>query len=569
MEHQRILAFLLALVSLLSGGCRKCPDYLPQTPEASDRVICMDLAPLCSSDRLAVVSLQGLANRDHAEIFTYATYYTEWTLEFYKQRGYIKEATPAAGVEELLFKYKDAARGIVVYDTTCLATINLATNIAGVHDCVIAGPDNLEQVRSALDKPVLFDLREKKFSGEYDTFEWYRENIFPLQRHDVLSVAPNDGSVNDIYQDFYDIYRDYLIEFKIPVFWLPGPQDADFDPRHEAQILGLFQETPANIPILGFWPAGPGLVKGYREYDGVKLAGEYGKFTLVNTHAGSYSWQSGVKIKNNRFRQRAPRAKKAPAYDPGKKYVALVMIESGDAPCYYQYHGLYQRQWNDPDRGKVPISYGITPSLRMLAPAILEDLYATQTENDFFFNAISGAGYCYPFEGYGSLTTNPDSTLTDYFSRLTAGNMRRLDLDMLGLYTHSGDGWSEKDRDIAEKYIFPMKGVRSILSGMHRTAYTASQAHERTPGGKTVHHTVTFWSYDDLVWNDPALDDAAVAHMVKEIQENGDGPFIQAMFYSWHYGPRRLKKLQDKLKPLGYEFVTMKEFDELYRQSLQ
>ena len=57
--------------------------------------------------------------------------------------------------------------------------------------------------------------------------------------------------------------------------------------------------------------------------------------------------------------------------------------------------------------------------------------------------------------------------------------------------------------------------------------------------------------------------------MVKEIQENGDGPFIQAMFYSWHYGPRRLKKLQDKLKPLGYEFVTMKEFDELYRQSLQ
>ena len=562
MIAHRILVSLFTLGLLLVEGCRDCPDYLPRTPEVSDRVVCMDLTPLSPSDRLAAESLQGLANRRHAEIFTYATYYTEWTLDFYKQHGYIREATHISGVEELLLKYKDDVRGIVVYDTACPPTINLATNIAGVCDCVIAGPDNLETVRSALDKPVLYDLREKKFTGETDTYQWYRENIFPLQRHNVLSIAPNEGSA-------YDIYRDYLVEFKIPVFWLPGHQDTDFDPEHEEQILDLFRETPANIPVLGFWPAGNGLARGYREFDGVKLAGKYGKYTLVNTHAGNYSWQSGVKIKHDRFRQKAPRRKKTPVYDPDKKYVALIMIESGDAPCYYQYHGLYQRQWNDPDRGKVPVSYGITPSLRMLAPAILEDLYATRTPNDFFFNAISGAGYCYPFEGYGSLTKNPDSTLTDYFSRLTARNMRRLDLDMLGLYTHSGDGWSESDRDIAEKYMFPMKGVRSILSGMHRTAYTASQAHERLPGGKTLHHTVTFWSYDDFVWDDPAYDEAAVAHMVKEIEENGDGPFIQAMFYSWHYGPRRLKKLQDKLKPLGYEFVTMKEFDDFYRQSLQ
>jgi len=72
---------------------------------------------------------------------------------------------------------------------------------------------------------------------------------------------------------------------------------------------------------------------------------------------------------------------------------------------------------------------------------------------------------------------------------------------------------------------------------MHRTVYTASQAHERIHGGKTVHQTVTFWSYDNLVWNDSAMDDAAVAHMIKEIRKNGDAPFILAMFYSWHYGP--------------------------------
>lgn len=103
---------------------------------------------------------------------------------------------------------------------------------------------------------------------------------------------------------------------------------------------------------------------------------------------------------------------------------------------------------------------------------------------------------------------------------------------------------------------------------MHRTGYSAANANELLPNGMTVHHTVTFWSYDDLVWNDESYDDAAVEHMVKEIHENGDGPFIQAMFYSWHYGPRRLYKLQERLRPEGYEFVTMLHFDQLYRKSL-
>lgn len=548
------------LLSLVFSGCGRAPAYLPQTPRASDRVVYMDLAPLGPSDNLTVQSLQGLANRGCAEIFTFASSLTDWTLDFYRERGYIREAVPAESVEALLERYGDRAAGLVVYDPACPPTVNLATNVAGVHDCIIAGPDNLEMVRRATGLPVLYDLRDFHFTGENDVFAWYWDNLFPLQRHDVLSVTPNDGGT-------YDIYRDYLVEFKIPVFWLPGPQDDDFDPAYEEQVLRLFRETPANIPILGFWPAGAGLSRGYREFDGVKLAGKYGKFTLVNTHAGSYSWHSGVKVRRRTFRQTAPRSAPVPAYDPAKKYVALIMIESGDAPCYYLYRGLYPRQWEDPERGEVPISYGITPALRMLAPAILEDLYARQTEKDFFFTSISGAGYCYPFEQYGSLTADPDRTLTDYFSRLTGAHMQALDHDMLGLYTHTGAGWSEEDRAIAERYIFPMKGLRSLLSGMHRTAYTAADAHELRPDGKTLHHTVTFWSYDDLVWDDPSLDEAAVAHLVREIRENGDGPFIQAMFYSWHYGPRRLKKLQDALQPEGYQFVTLRDFDLLYRES--
>ena len=39
------------------------------------------------------------------------------------------------------------------------------------------------------------------------------------------------------------------------------------------------------------------------------------------------------------------------------------------------------------------------------------------------------------------------------------------------------------------------------------------------------------------------------------------------MFYSWHYGPRRLKIVKDTLEKEGYTFVTLDEFDRLFREA--
>ena len=61
--------------------------------------------------------------------------------------------------------------------------------------------------------------------------------------------------------------------------------------------------------------------------------------------------------------------------------------------------------------------------------------------------------------------------------------------------------------------------------------------------------------------------------MVDEVLKYGkDGNFILCMFYSWEYGPKRLRMIMDMLEaesPGTYEFVTMNDFDDLYRQSLQ
>ena len=525
-------------------------NYLPQTPRASESVDRFNVQHTDPSLRLAILSLQGIVNRDCARIYTCVDQ-DEWVFNLYKTEGYIKQEVLYSDVYALLGKYKSYIKGAVVYDPGKSYTVNLATNIAGVEDRVIISPEMVDQFKKTTGLRDIKDLRKHNFPSALAAFKWYKKNIFPLQNSRVLSVAKSLLLM-------YDVYRDYLVEFKIPVFWLPGKKDADYDVALEREIIKLFSETPANIPVLGFWPGVEnGKNIGYTEFDGVQMAGWYGKFTLVNTWVGNYSFHSGVRPEKTAYKQTLPRNKKFRKYDPAKKYVALIMNESGDAPCYFLYTGFYPRQWTDQERGQVAISYGITPSLRMLAPGILSNMYKTQTKNDFFFVSISGAGYCYPFEGYNEKTADKAANLKTYFSVMTAENMAILDLDMLGIYTHTSRKWSMADYRLVTDFILPMPGLESIVSGMHRTQYTAKDSHEML-NKVSVHHTITFWSLDNFTWNDKSLDEAAVDHLEKEIKTYGaDGRFIQAMFYSWHYGPRRLNLLRQRLEKEGYEFVTL------------
>ncbi|MEW5956575.1 MAG: GxGYxYP domain-containing protein [Chloroflexota bacterium] len=54
------------------------------------------------------------------------------------------------------------------------------------------------------------------------------------------------------------------------------------------------------------------------------------------------------------------------------------------------------RPWLDPRRGDLPLAWGLNPALVEDIPAMMTYLYATQTGNDYFVAANSGAGYLNP-----------------------------------------------------------------------------------------------------------------------------------------------------------------------------
>jgi hypothetical protein len=54
------------------------------------------------------------------------------------------------------------------------------------------------------------------------------------------------------------------------------------------------------------------------------------------------------------------------------------------------------RPWLDPRRGDVPLAWGFNPALVEDIPGVMTYLYATQSEQDYFVGANSGAGYLNP-----------------------------------------------------------------------------------------------------------------------------------------------------------------------------
>jgi len=60
---------------------------------------------------------------------------------------------------------------------------------------------------------------------------------------------------------------------------------------------------------------------------------------------------------------------------------------------------IYQRAadiWDDPNRGKVPLMWCMSPMLDRRAPMAMDYLRRTATPNDYFASADNGAGYCLP-----------------------------------------------------------------------------------------------------------------------------------------------------------------------------
>jgi hypothetical protein len=145
-----------------------------------------DLDGLDGFDRLLLVTLQGLVNRERPEIYLIADPVDETWVDDLPVRVR-REQDPLALIE----RYRDRIGGAVLYDMDSPHTINLATTLAGLRGGVVATAEQAE--RHGL--PVLEDLRGRFEDDPGAIHDWAMTHLWPECTREVLVGLPPTHNV--------------------------------------------------------------------------------------------------------------------------------------------------------------------------------------------------------------------------------------------------------------------------------------------------------------------------------------------------------------------------------------
>jgi hypothetical protein len=461
-----------------------------------------------------------LVNRTKPRVYCILNRKDRFWLEWMTKTGRVQSTKDVADAFALLARYRSEVQGVVVTDPALPATRNVATMAAGVLDGAIESP----RLAARLGLPVLADLRGRWRKSAY-AYRWAYDSLWDRMSHRVAAcIWPTDPGL-----------RDYLIQHRLPVFWLPGRIDGAkpyADAAAEMHVMEqMLARMPANVPAMGLPWAGENV--GMGEQPGVSLLAEFGKYVVASVGLSNASVHSGYPTPAFRQHRSA-----APRLDPTRIYLSFLISDGDNLGCLEI--GNWPDMWSGTSRGSIQAGWTISPSAAALLPDIVDYYYSVATPNDQFVAAVSGVGYTYP-ELYGKRYRQPSAVYRGFLDQ-TNRTMRGMDLVTVN---PTGAG----DRQIAG-YAERVAGLKGIFADYGRTVGTYAEATVVTTGNVPVFHGVTSWVAD-------GDREAQITHMVDQIREIAPsaGPgFLHAFACNWFYD---LPALQEVMRRLGPRFVVV------------
>ena len=530
----------------------------PKGSPSADVVDVVDLRNASPDMKLKAITLQGQINKGkEARIYILLKDQDLFWLNWMEEKKYLNEINNVS-IDEYFNKYIDEIKSVIVYDPELPSTINIATMIASIDDGIVISPDNIQLYK--LNKAIT-DLRER-WKTNADAYDWALENLWHKMNNNILACLQPDFIPHNL--------RDYLISNKVFTFWITGKDKedgikSDFSKEKEFAEK-LFRISPANIPVIGFWSSGGD--HGITEYAGVGLAGEYGKISVPCDWTTNMSFLSGIAVDFSKLVSDYQKTlcNRELTLDDSKVYISFDIVESGDAPVYWQ--NVQHRVWQDKKRGQIPISWSLGPSSIELIPPIMAWFYENASQNDYFIMALSGAGYIHPYRNFMSKVNEPDSAWEAYL-KMTQLYMDYLNLNEIYLYT---DAWKEFDRSLHDpitmKFVNGLKGLECLILGMGRDEKITEKSPNYLMGDESVliSHIFTRWNTQNVRHSSENRQ-----WLIDEIRKNTPkyGPtFMHVHALSWGYYPSDLIAVLDEL---GEEYIAVnpKEMKQLYKETLR
>ena len=448
-------------------------NFLPDF-NYSQEIVIVDIFPLIENGTLdsgmqyALASLQGLVNRESARVLLdfEGWLHGEPDLDYWDH--FMNVYVPYYDLDvmtishtEFLEQFRGYASGMVVYDEDNEHTINVASTLAGINGWLVAD----KGTGAWLESTYGLEIKENLHSG------W-------------------DGSRADIYERSFDRYyescyqgmlfesipsewgTDYLIASRGWIFCLnPGPFTT---PAEKALTLRIMEETPADIPVVGWFEQPTGVEENYM----IQLASRSGKIFLGGHRFPNKSFFAAFEIPEkleNPIRSDyfddgdgGENGTGYPDIDPiilpgtdsseysfplppdtGNKIYISLAVTDGDN-LGFMTRKMRKEMWNSDVRGTIPMAWSVNPLLGEIIPCLLDFYYSTPTENDTFIAGPSGIGYFNP--DFAS-----DEQLDLWLAR-TAYGMETLDLRhvwLLNSFTTYETYYSERVLSAYTRELWP------------------------------------------------------------------------------------------------------------------
>lgn len=537
------------------------PGVFPRSksPVASHLVV-FDATRQSIEVRRAVAALQGLVNRRQPRLYVFNAVDSPgddlvW-LRYMQETGYTGTEEQSDDWPRLVGRFRNEINGAIVVDPDLPGSLHAAFMLAGLKQALPLSA----AMATDLKLPVVMDLRGR-WKRNVEAYRYVYDHYWNRMSHHLLSweypLADYQGA------------RDYMVEFNVFTFWVSSYSDQERGADPDAELAFLHEvlaHTPANIPVMG-WPM-YGDARGITEYEGVRLLSEYGKFVPGTEFCSNLSVHTALHPNDTLFRQKA-HAAKSPALplDPTKTYVALNILDSGDALWYWQ---RYQRKiWADSDRGALPIGWGMNPTLWDTMPLVMQWYFQHATPADTFFTSISGLGYMNTQVYASRFRAQDRERIWKRYVALTDTYRRKADMHGIALYD---GGWSESTPPpgLLSRFTHGSPGLDYIFADLGRHDSVRPADASMLQDGVPVFHTLTRYQ----VWSTSAevsqqKEAASNAWLLQEIQSHTPPQhpgFMSVMAISWYYTPSWLKDLQSKLSP-DYRVVSPTDLAHLFRES--
>jgi hypothetical protein len=376
--------------------------------------------------KLAALTVQGLANRSGPRVFTNSRFWNwppadeHWRQYFEGSKGAQFEEIP--DLKPLVARHRDLLSGAVLYDPDVLETQCLAMTLAGVRGLL---PLTEALAKDFTDLPVAEDLRGR-WAAEPEALRWALENLLPdCERGKAYSIDQlwSGSSIDSL---------DYAVMQKMFVYHV--------DLRSDERAWGDAREAVQRAvgPDCGIYGWG----EPEERYCGI--ATRHGNYIMC-AEAPNLSFHTHVPAPRRESYRQTAQFDPSMASVEGKHYIAFMTSEGDAMKIHSVFHG---GAWLNEGRGKVIINWGFQPRMIDQFPHLIEYYYGTATEKDYFCLGASGAGFIYP-----NAMPEPDQ-----FFRTTGELMRRTDTHVIECWLHFARPAYERYAELSGAMGFTLPG---------------------------------------------------------------------------------------------------------------